>query len=77
MKFKIEHYEIEIKAKEQYSKRNNAEDAMAFMNMVSLYLGEAATSYSNRGRDMMAEQARTMANDIYRALSDIGYYKDC
>ena len=44
------------------------------MNTISLYLGEAAEAYSDRGCDALAEDAAKIAHEIYDILDHAGYY---
>ena len=75
MKFHIDNYEIDIKAKGLCNEtRNNKEDVMYFMNFVSLLAINAAENYRNTGGIALAEQAEKCSNEIYKQLKAMGCY---
>lgn len=76
MKFYVDDYEIDIKVKSMFKEgRNNKHDAMAFMNLISIFAIHAEEHYKNIGSYALAKQAHEVSNDIYRQLEAMGCYK--
>jgi len=76
MKFYIDDYEVDIKVKSTFKEgRNNKHDAMALMNLISLFASNAEANYKNNGSYALAEQAREVSNEIYGQLEAMGCYK--
>lgn len=76
MKLVIGDYEIDIKARNVnglpgYTK----EDAMSFLNSVSIWAHEAAEMNKLRGCYATAGTGDRASDDIYNALDARGYYK--
>ena len=75
MKFHIDNYEIDIKAKGLCNEtRNNKEDAMYFMNFISLLALSAAENYRKEGANVLAEQAGKCSNEIHEQLKAMKCY---
>lgn len=74
MKFVVDGYEIEIKAKYEHTNRNASGVAMAFMNKVSLLYDEVAELYDREGNHMLAEYSRRQSKNLYDQLNEAGYY---
>ena len=75
MKFNIDNYEIDIKAKGLCNEaRNNKEDVMYFMNLILSFAIGAEENYRNKGADALAEQAKKCSDEIYEQLKIIGCY---
>lgn len=75
MKFHIDNYEIDIKAKGLFNEtRNNKEDVMYFMNLMALFASSAKENYRNEGADALAEQAGKCSNEIYEQLKTMNCY---
>lgn len=77
MKFYVDDYEVDIKVKSTLKEgRNNKHDAMALMNLISLFASNAETAYNNNGSYALAKQACSISNEIYEQLKAMGYYKE-
>ena len=75
MKFHIDTYEIDIKVKGLCNEtRNNKEDVMYFMNLMSSFASGAEENYRNNGADALAEQAKEYSDAIYKQLKAMGCY---
>ena len=75
MKFHIDTYEIDIKVKGLCNEtRNNKEDVMYFMNLMSSFASGAEENYRNKGADALAEQAKEYSDAIYKQLTAMGCY---
>lgn len=74
MKFTIDGYEVEVKAKFNLKGRYNKEDTMHLMNWLSMVLDAAACSYNYREHEALAKQAHKAADEIYYTLKDYGAY---
>ena len=75
MKFHIDTYEIDIKVKGLCNEtRNNKEDVMYFMNLMSSFASGAEENYRNKGADALAEQAKEYSDAIYKQLKAMGCY---
>ena len=75
MKFHIDNYEIDIKAKGLCNEtRNNKEDVMYFMNLISLLACSAEENYRNKGAIALAEQAGKCSDEIHEQLKAMGCY---
>ena len=44
------------------------------LNFISILAGEAADKYESEGSSALAENARSLSNQIYEALSKAGLY---
>lgn len=77
MKFYIDDYEVDIKVKSTFKEgRNNKHDAMALMNLISLFAINAEANYRNNGSYALAEQAHEVSHEIYEQLEAMGCYKE-
>ena len=74
MKLKIDLYEVEIKAKRFHQKRNSEQEAMHFLNFLSIVLDEAG-KYNKEHYDG-GDYLREDAQKIYELLNEKGLYKD-
>lgn len=74
MKLQIGEYTVSINAKSIYSKGYNNEDAKAFLNTLSCFIGEAARAHEQRGTNAIAREAYKYRDAIYETLESIGYY---
>lgn len=75
MKFHIDNYEIDIKVKGLCNEtRNNKQDAMYFMNFISLLALNAAENYRKEGANALAEQAEKCSDEIHEQLKAMGCY---
>lgn len=77
MKVVIDGYEVEIKAKSEYSERYNKADTMAVLNTLAIYAGEAACRYSEIGFMALKKRAMKTQDSIVDVLEKAEYYKDC
>ena len=76
MRFTFDGYEIEIKAKNEYSQKFNKADTVSILNSLSIYAGEAATRYEQIGMAALGQRAREFADTTYNLLDAAGAYKD-
>ena len=75
MKFHIDNYEIDIKAKGLCNEtRNNKNDMMYFMNLIALFASGAEENYRNQGANALAEQAGKCSDEIYEQLKAMDCY---
>ena len=75
MKFHIDNYEIDIKAKGLCNEtRNNKNDMMYFMNLIALFASGAEENYRNQGADALAKQAGKCSDEIREQLKAMGCY---
>ena len=75
MKFHIDNYEIDIKAKGLCNEtRNNKEDVMYFMNLMALFASGAEENYRNKGAGALAKQAKECSDAIRKQLKSMGCY---
>ena len=75
MKFHIDNYEIDIKAKGLCNEtRNNKKDVMYFMNFISLLALNAEENYRHKGADALAEQAGKWSDEIHEQLKAMDCY---
>lgn len=79
MKFTVDGYEIEIKAKNTCGglfdrKRAKAEDAKAFMRDVALLAARAADRYAEMNCFALSRNADRIYHEIHDQLNDLGYY---
>ncbi len=76
MTFSIDGYTVDIKAKfgKSADKRMNKRDAMAIMNLICIWAGEAANQFDSTGCPALARQARKANDDIYNLLDANGLY---
>lgn len=92
MNFVVDGYEVEIKARRVYEKRNNKDAALGFMNSVSTWMHEAAryTAFEHRNDDgfydgddeaieigkRCGEYLKASSRDLYDQLDAYGCYDD-
>lgn len=76
MKLTIAGNEVNITVKSSVSNKANAKDTMDFLNLLSIYLSDCADHNLARGYEGFAREARTMADDIYKTLLQVGAYDD-
>lgn len=83
MKFNLNGYEVEIKAKRTWmgNGRYNKADTMSFMNELAIYLGDYADYvYKDETQAkynyVRGEICKEMGNAIYNTLEENGCYKD-
>lgn len=74
MKLMIGDYEVEIKAKSKWSKRNNKCDVVGFLNELSIVLYEASKVNASEGYRSLSERYYNMSDDIYKVLNKMGVY---
>ena len=75
MKLHIDNYEIDIKAKGLCNEtRNNKQDAMYFMNFISLLATKAGEKFRDEGAIALAEQAGKCSDEIHEQLKAMGCY---
>ena len=74
MKFTINGYEVEIKAKSPYSNRCNKNDTVEILNMISLYAGSAERYWKSQGMNAIAKSAGNVSTEIYEQLKILGVY---
>lgn len=76
MKFTINGYEVEIKAKRTVgSKRMNKEDTMDFVNYISMLSYVASERYAMMGADALAKDADKTSQEFYTVLAENGAYR--
>jgi hypothetical protein len=76
MKFYIDDYEVDIKVKSTLKEsRNNKHDAMALMNLISIFAMNAEENYKSYGSYALAQQAHEISEEIYEQLEAMGCYK--
>ena len=49
-----------------------SEDAL---NLLSILASEASNGFKKRGREMLSEEAKEIAYEIYEELASIGFYE--
>ena len=76
MKFVIDGYEVEIKAKSEYKERFNKDDAKAILNTMAIAFSEASKRYESIGCYALAKSARTNYWNIHNELEKVGYFDD-
>lgn len=74
MLFKIDGYEIDIKAHKDYKIRNNKRDTLDFLNWISMLAGEASKRYKSDCYDYLAKNAKKTSDDIFQQLKNLGVY---
>ena len=74
MKLTINGYEVEIKVKSKWNKRTNKADTMAFLNMVSIWAGEAAMYNVHKFGTGYGNTENRASDDIYNFLDANGCY---
>ena len=75
MKLHIDNYEIDIKVKGLCNEtRNNKQDAMYFMNFISLLATKAEEKFRDEGAIALAEQAGKYSDEIHEQLKAMGCY---
>lgn len=75
MKFTINGYEVEIKAKRTVgSKRMNKEDTMDFVNYILMLSYMASERYAMMGADALAKDADKTSEEFYAVLKENGAY---
>lgn len=75
MKLNIGGFEVEIMAKDKYSKRLNRKDTLVFLNKISLLVSVAEVHYTKEGYKGLADEAAKISDDIYNFCGDNGLYK--
>ena len=71
MKFEIDGFVVEIKAKKDYEARNNKEAAKYFMNFISMALADASKYVAGRAYEDVYMNA---SNAIYETLFKSEFY---
>lgn len=74
MKLRIGDYEVEVKAKNAYSKRFNKKDTMAVLNLLAIYAAEASNRYEVINMNALQRMAKEVHNNIFQKLDSMGYY---
>lgn len=75
MRLNIDGFEVEIMAKDKYSKRLNRKDTYHLLNKISLLASVAATQYIKEGHRGLADEAIKFGDDIYDFCKKNGLYK--
>ena len=68
MKLRIAGYDVEIKAKADFENRFNKGDTEAFLNHLSLLLG------NHEDDSYLGSEAKKASNEIYDTLDELGVY---
>ena len=92
MRFTVDGYEIEIKAKDIGDKRFSKEDTLYFMNQLSIWMAESAhyTAFEHRNDNgfydsdteaveigkRCGERLKEASYDIHDQLDALGFYDD-
>lgn len=74
MKLNIAGNVVNITVKSPTSHEANTKDTMDFLNLLSIYLTDCADYNQTAGYKGFADDSRTMADDIYKALVKAGAY---
>lgn len=77
MKLRIGNYDVEVTAAYNGPSGKTRKDTMHFLNLISMYLGEAAIYNVEHGyvRKRAESEAQRLADDIYYVLEAKGLYK--
>ena len=86
MKFTVENYEIEIKAKKKGNSRYNAKDTMHFMNEIAILFSrysdycklknEIEPKEFYTGKYGVIRQYQDFSSEIHNQLENLGFYDD-
>lgn len=92
MRFTVDGYEIEIKAKDKGDKRFSEKDTLYFMNQLSIWIRESGyyTAFEHRNDDgfydgdteaieigkLCGERLKDASYDIHNQLDALGFYDD-
>ena len=72
MKFKLDCYNVEIKAR--FNIGNPEDNTMGLLNEISIVYQTAAERERMRGANIVANAYEARSNEIYNALKAAGYY---
>lgn len=75
MKLNVMGYEIEIKGKMDFEKKNSKKSTGYFLNDLSIALGEAGNWNQFNGSDVVAKKYFKASKDIYNYLLEEGFYR--
>lgn len=75
MKLNVMGYEIEIKGKMDFEKKEFQEINRIFLNDLSIALGEAGNWNQFNGSDVVAKKYFKASKDIYNYLLEEGFYR--
>lgn len=75
MTLEIDGYTVEIKVKNEYSKKFNKHDAITFLNTIAINASMAAKQYECLKMPALSEQSQRIWSDINETLYFIGAYK--
>lgn len=75
MKFKLDHYEVEVKASSSIFE-DDEEATKFFLNLLVPKLHDAGDYETEQDRMATAKQTYDLAHNIFRALEQEGFYGD-
>lgn len=75
MRFTINGYTVDIKAKTCYEERMNRKALLSFCNMLAIICREASNSYKMRNVNAIADMTEKMANKFHEIVEQNGGYE--
>jgi len=75
MRFTIDDYTVNIKAKMSHEERMNKKALLSFCNTLAIICREASNSYKMRNINALAEMTEKMANEFHEFVEQNAGYR--